>query len=241
MSELQGAARRTDLVEHGTQKGEALGKIASATYDTAKTAYTIYRIAKLGAVAAGPAGWLALGASFVVEWAVSVAIEEGVKYLVKQGHSGMKEISTGSPNVFVNKLESARGELKDDAGCCGKKVKQGSQWVSINKMPAARLDDLTTCPGNISTASKNVAIGGPPTEYNPHRALENTLLVLSAYNALKKGLVKGVVKGELGAAVIGEGKDWLVDQAKDYGKGKAKDAAVDAYQDWTKDQGTWPW
>jgi uncharacterized Zn-binding protein involved in type VI secretion len=241
VSELQGAARRTDLVDHGEQAGTAAGKIASAAYDTAKTAYTIYRIAKLGAVVAGPAGWLALGASFVVEWAVSTAIEEGVKYLVKKGHSGMKEISTGSPNVFVNKLEAARGQEKDDAGCHKKKVKQGSQWVTINKMPAARLDDLTTCPGNISTASTNVAIGGPPTEYNPHRALENTLLVLSAYNALKKGLVKGVVNNAMKEALKDEAKDWLKDQAKDYAKGQAKDAAGEQFKDWTKDQGTWPW
>jgi uncharacterized Zn-binding protein involved in type VI secretion len=233
VGEVKGAARRTDLIEHGTQQGTAAGKVAVAAYETAKTAYTIYKIAKVGAVAAGPGGWLALGVSFVVEWAVSELIEEGVKYVVARNKQGIKEIATGSPNVFVNKLEAARGEEIDTVSCHGKKVKQGSQWVTINKKPASRLEDLTTCPGNIATASTNVAIGGPPTEYNPHRALENTLLVLSAYNSLKKGLVTGAVTGAMKKALVDEAKDFAWGQVKDYGKGQAKD--------WAKDQGAWPW
>lgn len=224
MSEVKGAARQTDLINHGAMKGEALGKIASAAYETGKTAYQIYRIAKLGAVVAGPAGWLALGASFVVEWAVSKAIEEGVKYVVKKQHTGIKEIAKGSPNVYVNRLQAARGgDDGDPVSCHGKKVKQGSQWVSFNKLPASRLEDLTTCPGNISSASTNVAIGGPPTEYNPHRALENALFVLTLYNAAKKGMVTSVVTGApMARAVGGEVKDALVDKfVKDPLKDKA--------------------
>lgn len=224
MSELKGAARQSDFIDHGAMKGEAMGKIAAAVYDTGKTAYEIYRIAKVGVaavgVAAAPAGGVSLvaagallGASFVVEWAVSKVIEEGVKYVVKKQHTGVPEIQKGSPNVYVNKLPAARGgDTKGDPVSChkGKQVKQGSQWVSFNKLPAARLEDLTTCPGNISSASANVAIGGPPTDYNPHQTLENALFVLTLFNAAKKGAVKGAASGtSMFKAAAREGRDAL--------------------------------
>jgi len=127
VSELRGAARRTDLIEHGTQKGEATGKIAAAALSFAKTSWEIYRIARFGAVFTGPWGWAAIIAvDLVVEFAVSPALEKGVQYLVAKKHTGQPGIETGSPNVFVNTLEAARGGGKDTVICPkGKKVMQG--------------------------------------------------------------------------------------------------------------------
>ncbi len=238
MSELNGAARRTDLIEHGTQKGLATGKIAVAAFSWAKTGWEIYRIAKFGAVFTGPWGWAAvLAVELVVEFAISPAIEQGVQYLVAKKHGGEPGIETGSPNVFVNKLEAARGGGKDTVICPkGKKVMQGSKWVSINLKPAARLEDITECPGNISSASKNVAIGGPPTHYNPHLKLEIVLLVFGAYNSGKKGMVEAIMDGV---------KNGVPATAGQVLKAGGKEFASDLYKGgkdlWEQEGSPWPW
>lgn len=203
MGEVKGAARKDDLIEHGTQRGAALGKIASAIFDWGVAAYKVYKVAKVAAAGAAAAtgvgaipAAIGLGASFVVEWAASYAIEKTVAYVVARNKSGIHGIEKGSPNIFVNKRDAARGGKEGDPLIChkGKKIRQGSQWVSFNKKPAARLEDITDCPGNIATASTNVAIGGPPVEFDPHATLSKVLFALTLYNAAKKGLVTGVVE-----------------------------------------------
>ncbi len=208
MSEVKGAARRTDLIEHGAMKGILAGKIAKALFNTASTAYTIYRVAKLAALGAPGPGWVFTGASFVVEFAVGKAID---------------------------KLEGVRGQEADKT-LCHTTVMQGSQWVTYNKKPATRLDDLTKCPGSIATASQNVAIGGPPTEYNPYQALDNALLVLRAYNSFKTGAFKAAVQaGSTATSVMGKGA--LGASMTTAGELVGKRMALP----WAKEQGLWPW
>jgi len=225
VSEVKGAARRTDLINHGKMKGKAMGKIANIAVDAAKTGYTIYKIAKVGSLALGPAGWGAFLLSWGVEYLVSKAIEKGVEYYVSKKHTGQKEIATGSDNIFVNNLEAARGNKRDKVSCCGNVTEQGSQWVSFNKKPAARLEDATKCPGNISSASKNVGIGGPPTEFDPHAALDAISDVLSLFNGMKKGLtIAGKLGTPIGKTVGGEIRDTVI--------GKGLDKAADGVLGW---------
>jgi uncharacterized Zn-binding protein involved in type VI secretion len=237
MGDVLGAARRTDLTNHEKVKAQAVGKIAVAAVEAAKTAYTVYRIAKVGAAFVPGVGWGALALSFVVDWAVSEAIEYGVAKLVEKKSAGHPEIKPGSPNVFTNKLNNARGGGQKDDACCGQKVQQGSEWVSINKLPAARLDDMTTR-GHICTASKNVGIGGPPTDYNPHQTLERVLLVLSLYNNMKKGGIEAAVKGTSVWKGLGSG---VVDTVKDEITGAAKDQVKDTVGGALQDSGYLPW
>ncbi len=246
MSEPKPAARRTDLINHGIIQGERMGKIAAWVFETGATAWQMYRAAKTvavvgaGVVTSETGGWGAAvvwGASWVVEWGVSKVIEEAVSAAVRTGGTGIPGIKMGSDNVFINKLEAARGaEEGGDPVIChpGQWVRQGSQWVSINSKPAARLDDMTKCPGHIATASKNVDIGGPPIEYDPHATLDWVLFGLSVHNAIKKGLVEGLVTK--GATLLGSvGKE--VGQATvDH---FVRDPALDA--GWDKVKESWPW
>lgn len=236
--EVKGAARKTDLVEHQSIQAERVGKIANAAFSTAKTAYEIYRVAKLASLGAGPPGWIAFGVSFVVEYAVGKVIDGAVKYYIAKNRTGIPGIATGSPNVFINKLEGARGQGTDTL-FCHTVVEQGSRCVTYNQKPASRLDDKTKCPGVIATASTNVVIGGPPTYYNPDAALDTALFVLNAYNAMKSGMVgEAVKKGATGLGVLKEGM-------KEIGKEGLKEAKNQLWDErakpWAKSEGLWPW
>lgn len=239
--EIKGAARRTDLVEHGSQMGEATAMVATAAINVVKTAWYIYRIAKYGAILfTGPAGALAaIALDLIIEYGISKPLEEQIKVAFKKKHTGIPGISTGSPNVFVNKLEAARGNEKDKT-FCHTVTEQGSKWVSYNKEPACRLEDMTKCPGNIGTASTNVGVGGPPTKYVPYRALQLTLLLLDAYSAAKLGVVKGAtaaggrVTNEVLRQGLREGRNELL-------KGSGKHVLENDIKPWAKEQGLWPW
>lgn len=98
-------------------------------------------------------------------------------------------IATGSTNVFVNGLGSARAAgvlapplppgvepqsaadlftpVDQDLVACqnhpspkGEHLAEGSSSVFINGRPASRIKDSTTCDGKINTGSTNVSIGG---------------------------------------------------------------------------------
>jgi len=112
---------------------------------------------------------------------------------------------------------------------------QGSEWVSINLKPAARLEDITECPGNISSASKDVAIGGPPTAYNPHLKLEIALIVLGAYSSGKKAMVETIMEG-VKKGVPATAKEVMKAGAKEFGSEVVKEGGKLA-----QDNGMWPW
>ncbi len=237
--EVKGAARRTDLIEHQSIQAKRWGKIANAIFSTGKTMYEVYRVAKLGAAAAGPGGWVAIGVSFVVEYAVGKVIDASVNYYIAHNRAGIPGIATGSPNVFVNKLEGARGGDIDKVLCHDSFVEQGSMCVSYNKKPASRLDDKTRCPAVIATASENVVIGGPPTYYNPDMGLDTALFVLSAYNAMKLGMVKEVMKaGSTAGSVAWAGAKAIGSAGKDELK---KQVWEERAKPWMKSEGVWPW
>lgn len=234
MAEIKGAARKTDLVNHGQMRAEATGKIAAAAVDIAWTAYTVYRVAKIGMLAAPGVGWgawlISTGVELAIAWGVSYVVENTVTAVVASGTTGHPEIKPGSPNVFTNQLNAARGGGKDES-CCGGKVMEGSKWVSINKLPASRLDDNTTT-GPIGKASTNVAIGGPPAEeFNPLGTLEWILFGLGLYGAAKVGAVTALAQKtslvktmaeELGKFGAGQLATPYADKAADAGVDTAK-------------------
>lgn len=236
--EVKGAARRTDLIEHQSIQAERWGKIANAIFSTAKTMYEVYRVAKLGAAAGGPPGWVAIGVSFVVEYAVGKVIDASVKYYIAKNRAGIDGIETGSPNVFVNKLEGARGQNTDKVKCHGTFVEQGSRCVSYNKKPASRLDDKTLCPAVIATASTNVVIGGEPTYYNPDSGLDTALFVLRAYNAMKLGMITPAAQGKGAMDVLKGGWEGIKGEAKSELK---KQIWEERAKPWAKSEGLWPW
>lgn len=84
-------------------------------------------------------------------------------------------IATGSPDTQINSLLAARAT--DDSVRCdgtpplylppsheGKRIAQGSETVSINSLPAARVGDKIECGAKIEAGSPNVIIGGPTVQ-----------------------------------------------------------------------------
>lgn len=137
--------------------------------------------------------------------------------------------ATGSPNVFTNGLRAIRAHL--DMAKCDKhtdteKVATGSGKVFINSMPAARVDDKTTCSATITKGSPNVNIGGETVQTDEIHAedlvptwVHVALFVVGAGAAvvlagpviaaagLAGGLAGGMGGGWLGGKIFGEGSD----------------------------------
>lgn len=140
-----------------------------------------------------------------------------------------KITAAGSANVFTNGLRAIRAHL--DTAKCDKhtdteKVATGSGTVFINGMPAARVDDKTTCSAVITKGSANVHVGGPTVQTDEihaedlvptwvHVALfvvgAGAAVVLAGPALAIGGIVGGVAGGLggslLGAEIFGEGSD----------------------------------
>jgi uncharacterized Zn-binding protein involved in type VI secretion len=137
--------------------------------------------------------------------------------------------ATGSPNVFTNGLRAIRAHL--DTAKCDKhtdteRIATGSGKVFINSMPAARVDDKTTCSATITKGSPNVNIGGETVQTDEihaedlvptwvHVALfvvgAGAAVVLAGPAIAVGGLVGGLAGGfggsMLGGKLFGEGSD----------------------------------
>jgi uncharacterized Zn-binding protein involved in type VI secretion len=234
VGKLNGGARKLDLVNHSKAKVETMVKAGTAFVQVGKTAWTIYRIAKVGLVAAGPVGWGVLAASFLADFAIEYVagkvVDKVTEFAAEKMTSGHVGVATGSPNVTTNNRDAVRGENADKA-CHGDMVVQGSEWVSINQKPASRLDDMTTN-GHISSASTNVLIGGPPTEYDRFKNWNRAMFALDLVSSAKVGAIKGMVKKagvwksvakEVGKTAANKGMeeatDWAGDKAKNWWNG----------------------
>jgi len=137
--------------------------------------------------------------------------------------------ATGSPNVFTNGLRAIRAHL--DTAKCDKhtdteKIATGSGKVFINSMPAARVDDKTTCSATITKGSPNVNIGGETVQTDEIHAEDlvptwvhvamfvvgaGAAFVLAAPAVAIGGIVGGIAGGlgggMLGGKLFGEGTD----------------------------------
>ncbi len=209
------AARLHDFVAHDNSHAwKFLGFLATTATSLAIGAKFI----KAPLVFAGPKGWLAIGAISVVEWAVSNFVQDQIDELSKKfADPGIPEIATGSNDTFVNSLKAARGAKMDLVRCHSKVIEQGSEWVTINKAPAARWTDRTACGGAFLTKNpglipENVYIGGPPTNYanvaGYHKAAELLMLLFQGpFNGYTKGT--GEALDTIVGQGIGKGLDWF--------------------------------
>jgi len=127
--------------------------------------------------------------------------------------------AAGSPNVFTNGLRAIRAHL--DSAKCDKhsdteKVATGSATVFINSMPAARVDDKTTCSATITKGSGNVNIGGATVQTDEIHA-ENlvptwvhvAMFVVGAGAAFVLAAPAVAIGGILGGIAGGMGGEWL--------------------------------
>jgi len=140
-----------------------------------------------------------------------------------------KIVGACSPTVFVNAIAAARAHLdmsECDKHSGPKPIATGSGKVFINSMPAARVDDKTTCSATITEGSGNVNIGGEtvqtdeiaPEDLVPGWVHASLLVVgigaavvlggpLLAAAGLVGGIAGGMGGGWLGGKIFGEGSD----------------------------------
>ena len=90
-------------------------------------------------------------------------------------------VASGSPNVLINNLPAARA-CQDVVTCSDHPhsqipLTQGSDTVSINFLPAARMGDACACGARICAGSPNVFIGS--STYQNDDALPGTASWLS--------------------------------------------------------------
>jgi uncharacterized Zn-binding protein involved in type VI secretion len=179
------AARKGDFIAHdNSQAAKFIGFVAIAAASA--------RWVKVSLFASGgvitPQGAAAFAGATIIEWAVSNFVEAQLEKLAAAfADPGIPEIATGSDNVFVNALPAARGAKMDLVKCHSKPIEQGSEWVTINKAPAARWTDRTSCGGgafltkNPALIRENVLFGGPPTDFAnkaPYHQAAEALLTL---------------------------------------------------------------
>ncbi len=210
------AARWEDLIAHNqSQFMRILGELL-ADFGSAWAAARVLRLF----LALNPAGLAFFAASFILEYAISKAIDFAADKLGEaMEEPGEMGIKAGSNNVSINRRPAARGGKDGDPLKChvGKKIIEGSKWVTINEKPAARFGDWTNDSGKIATASPNVFIGGPKVDAD--RESDWQKFIKWAYTAvdLRNKAEEGFA--EFGKAVAGIARDQALDATWDFIKG----------------------
>lgn len=212
------AARLNDFVAHdNSQFFKFLGFVFSSGVSMGVMAAAKSAI-KAPLLLAGPLGWGAFAAITVVDWYVSKWFQSYIDEQSKNyADPGVPKINQGCEQVFVNSLQAARATF-DHVVCQQhgfKLIKQGSEWVTINKQPASRWKDRTACPGgaflteNPGNPPKNVYYGGPATEYanqaDYHKFAELMLTLWGGKGGWSDAFETGV----------GEAGKWSLDKAWD--------------------------
>lgn len=211
------AARWEDLIAHNqSQLMRLLGEIAGGL-GTAWAAARILRVA----VALNPAGLAFLGASFLLEYFITKAIDYGADKLGEaMAEPGIMGIKMGSNNVSMNRRPAARGGPQGDPVKChdGKKIIEGSRWVSINEKPAARVSDWTNHSSKVATGSPNVFIGGPKVDADRQSELQSFIgygfAAVNLASAYRKGW--GAVGAAIGQEAANRTRDAALDAAWDF-------------------------
>ncbi|WEF32426.1 RHS repeat-associated core domain-containing protein [Pseudoduganella chitinolytica] len=153
------AARLTDPIAHTSALG---GFLVGALIGVALVATVAFATFTCGFGVALLAGLLAgVGAAAILGLGEAIG---------RMFSSPSGAISTGSPNVFTNRLAAAYATVSTTV--CSKHnpvplVAQGSATVFINGLPAARKSDAITCGAKIDAGSNNVFIGGGTETYLP--------------------------------------------------------------------------
>jgi len=190
--ELKPAVRKTDFLK--SDCSQWLHVIVDLLKQA--VAFTKWGV-RIVAILGGPeTGGLSIVLGFIaaelLDKAFDVAADWAVDKIARAFASeGFAQIFEGSPNVYFNTLEAARGGKEGDNTAL-QQIMQGSEWVFTNKRPAARVDDRTRSSGFCVLkpgTDPNVFIGGPPTEYDnrPELGKEAQLLLnlAEAFDTLK--------------------------------------------------------
>lgn len=201
------AARLNDYVAHDNSQWLKLLGWAFTTGAAGLAMKAASSMFKAPLLLAGPAGWAVFAGLTAVEWGVSKWLESYIdEESKKHADPGVPKVNQGCEQVFVQSLQWARANF--DHVICQKHgfklIKQGSEWVSINRQPAARWTDRTHCSGgatlteNPGLPPKTVYAGGPPSEYENKADLHKLLDLLWT--------IKGGSKGWADAFETGAGK-----------------------------------
>jgi uncharacterized Zn-binding protein involved in type VI secretion len=212
------AARLNDFVAHdNSHLFKFLGFVFSSGLSFGAMAAAKHFI-KAPLLLAGPLGWGAFAAITVVDWYVSKWLQNQIdEESKKYADPGVPKVAQGCEQVFVNSLQAARANF--DHVICEKHsfklIKQGSEWVTINKQPASRWKDRTDCPGgafltkNPGNPPENVYYGGPPSEFANTAAYHKIAELLWTLNGGRGGFY------DAGETIVGEGAKWSLDKAWD--------------------------
>jgi uncharacterized Zn-binding protein involved in type VI secretion len=130
--------------------------------------------------------------------------------------SDQGNIVVGASTVFIGEGSPQAANVNSQVLCKehgeGKVVAQGSQTVSIERKPASRCEDKTSCDGEIEQGCETVGIGGPTGTYVP---IEDE--VPRWFTVVRKtidyvGMVCGIASG-IGAAesLVAALRNWRLD------------------------------
>ena len=159
-------AKKAVTVTHQIKHASLLAALAGAVVGAIlATAVAVVAVAVVGATG-GAALAVGIGAMVIAGPLIGKAASAVTNFVDSFFPADDGPVATGSPNVFVEGLMSARA--KDDTVACVKHsppppIAQGSDTVYINDQPAVRIDDKTACGAPIKQGAKTVYIGGNTT------------------------------------------------------------------------------
>ncbi len=162
------AARLGDAIGHsGALSGMMVGTLVGATVAaTGGVVSGVLLVAGLAASCLG-VGLLLTAAALGIGWLSSELATSSRNSIAANGERRVRKrgvICSGSPNVFINGKPAAiasRSQVHCDDDGHSMHMAEGAASVTINGMPAARINDRTSCDGRVIQGSPNVRIGGP--------------------------------------------------------------------------------
>lgn len=182
---VEEAARITDPIEHSHALAGIIGGLIVGAVIGAAIVLSGGTALAVGALIVGTC----TGASF----GGMIGQLAGSLWTSKAG-----EICSGAATVFIHQLKAARA-IEDTVDChSGEKIAQGSKTVSIERQPAARKGDKTTCDGTISAGFPRVLVG---TGRETYLAISPEVPLWLELGVMALGLVGGI--GEIALASRG--------------------------------------
>lgn len=182
---VEEAARIQDPIEHSHALAGIIGGLVAGAIIGAAIVLTGGAAVAVGAVIVGAC----TGASF----GGMIGQLAGSLWTSKAG-----EICSGAATVFIHQQKAARA-VADTVDChSGEHIAQGSETVSIERQPAARKGDKTTCDGTISAGFPRVLVGTGRATYLP---ISPEVPLWLEIGVMALGLVGGI--GEIALASRG--------------------------------------